>query len=83
MKTARRDFYECGFRPSTQRSIQMPIQFALICSFFLLYDIELIFILPYISSFLINDLRDTLLVFFFFLIFLISLIIDFSKHALN
>ena len=43
LKTSRRDFYECGFRPITQKTIRIPIQFILICIFFLLYDIELIF----------------------------------------
>ena len=39
-KIARRDFYECGFKPTKQKTIRLPIQFLLICVFFLLYDIE-------------------------------------------
>ena len=39
IKPSRRDFYECGFRPQTQKPIRLPIQFLLICVFFLLYDI--------------------------------------------
>ena len=46
LKVARKDFYECGFRPQNQKPIQVPIQFLLVCIFFLLYDIELIFIFP-------------------------------------
>ena len=35
LKNSRRDFYECGFRPQTQRVIKVSIQFLLICVFHL------------------------------------------------
>ena len=82
IKAARRDFYECGFRPNTQKPIHLPIQFLLICIFFLLYDIELIFIFPYVSGVTFSGLHDFLLVIFFFALFLISLLVDFNRHAL-
>ena len=82
LKIARRDFYECGFRPITQKTIRLPIQFILICIFFLLYDIELIFLFPYASALTFTGLYDMLLILFFFGIFFFSLIIDFNKHAL-
>ena len=50
MKLARRDFYECGFKPTKQKVIRLPVQYLLICVFFLLYDIELIFLFPYSSG---------------------------------
>lgn len=34
LKISRKDFYECGFRPQTQKPIKLPIQFLLICVFF-------------------------------------------------
>jgi NADH:ubiquinone oxidoreductase subunit 3 (subunit A) len=82
LKIARRDYYECGFRPQTQRVIRLPIQFALICCFFLLYDIELVFILPYLATITFAGLLETLLVVLFFFIFLVSFIIDYERHAL-
>jgi NADH:ubiquinone oxidoreductase subunit 3 (subunit A) len=81
-KILRRDFYECGFRPQTQKPIRLPIQFILICVFFLLYDIELIFLFPYVSGISFSGLYDFILFFFFFIIFLFSLIIDYERHAL-
>lgn len=81
-KISRKDFYECGFRPQKQFVIQIPIQFLLICVFFLMYDIELIFIFPYVSGILFVGMYDLLLIFLFFFIFLISLIIDYERHAL-
>lgn len=82
LKISRRDFYECGFRPLTQKTIRVPIQFMLICIFFLLYDIELVFLFPYVSALTFVGFYDLLLITFFFFIFFISLIIDFNRHAL-
>lgn len=82
LKIARRDFYECGFRPTCQKTIRLPIQFLLICIFFLLYDIELVFLFPLVSAITVIGLTDWLLVFFFFSVLLISLIFDHNRHAL-
>jgi NADH:ubiquinone oxidoreductase subunit 3 (subunit A) len=82
VKIARRDFYECGFRPLTQKTIRVPIQFMLICIFFLLYDIEIVFLFPYVSAITFIGVYDLLLIIFFFFIFFLSLIIDFNRHAL-
>lgn len=81
-KISRKDFYECGFKPQLQKPIRLPIQFLLICVFFLLYDIELIFVFPYISGTIFFGLFDFLLIFLFFFLFLISLLIDYDRHAL-
>ena len=81
-KISRKDFYECGFRPQTQKPIRLPIQFLLICVFFLLYDIELVFLFPYVSGIMFAGIYDFLLFLFFFLLFFLSLIIDYERHAL-
>lgn len=82
LKIARRDFYECGFRPTTQRPIRVPIQFLLICVFFLLYDIELIFLFPLVSASTFIGFYDLALLVFFFTVLLVSLVVDFNRHAL-
>jgi NADH:ubiquinone oxidoreductase subunit 3 (subunit A) len=82
LKLGRRDFYECGFRPQTQKPVKLPIQFLLICVFFLLYDIELIFLFPYVSGVLFAGCYDFILLVLFFLLFLFSLVIDYERHAL-
>jgi len=82
LKVARRDFYECGFKPMTQKTIRLPIQFLLICVFFLLYDIELIFLFPFVSGITFLGMYDILLISLFFLLLFFSLIFDFNRHAL-
>ncbi len=82
LKISRRDFYECGFRPTKQKVIRLPIQFLLICVFFLLYDIELIFLFPYVSGLNFVGLYESVIIFLFFIVLFLSLIIDFNRHAL-
>ena len=82
MKNTRRDFYECGFKPQTQKPIKVSIQFLIICVFFLLYDIELVFLFPFVSGITFLGLYDTLLLIFFFTVLYISLQIDYERHAL-
>ena len=82
MKSTRRDFYECGFRPQSQRVIKVSIQFLLICVFFLLYDIELVFLFPFVSGYSFSGVYDLLLIILFFLVLFKSLNIDYERHAL-
>ena len=82
MKATRRDFYECGFKPQSQRVIKVSIQFLLICVFFLLYDIELVFLFPFVSGYTFTGLYDLVLIFLFFIVLFKSLNIDYERHAL-
>ena len=82
MKATRRDFYECGFKPQSQRVIKVSIQFLLICVFFLLYDIELVFLFPFVSGYTFTGLYDLLLIVLFFTVLFKSLNIDYERHAL-
>jgi len=81
-KITRKDFYECGFRPQNQRPVRLSIQFLLICIFFLLYDIELVFIFPYTAGVMFSGYFDSMLIIFFFCLFLLSIIFDYERHAL-
>ena len=82
MKISRRDFYECGFKPQTQKPIKVSIQFLIICVFFLLYDIELVFLFPFASGVTFLGLYDLLLLTLFFSVLYVSLQIDYERHAL-
>lgn len=82
LKVSRKDFYECGFKSQTQKPIKLPIQFMLICVFFLFYDIELVFLFPYVSGITFSGSYDYILFFLFFLFFLLTLVLDYERHAL-
>lgn len=82
-KISRKDFYECGFRPQSQKVIVVSVQFLLICVFFLLYDIELVFLFPFVSGYTHQGWYDTWLLVFFFFMLLKSLHVDYERHALH
>ena len=73
-KNARREYYECGFKPFLQKPLKLSFHFFVICILFLIYDVELVFSLPFISSTSYNgyyDLFNFILLYgtFFFSIF--------------
>ena len=71
-----------GISYTGYKTIRLPIQFLLICVFFLLYDIELIFLFPFVSGITFLGMYDILLISLFFLLLFFSLIFDFNRHAL-
>jgi len=82
LKSTRRDYYECGFKPNVQRPVKISLQFLLICVFFLLYDIELVFLFPFVSGYTFSGFYDLLLIILFFFILFITLNVDYERHAL-
>ena len=78
----RKDFYECGFKPIKQKPIQLSIQFFVLCVFFILYDIELIFSFPLISTIINQSFLELLIFIFIYGSFIISLIFDIDRYLL-
>ena len=48
----KKEFYECGFKSTIDLNIQLDMQFSLIAVFFIIYDIELIFLFPILINFI-------------------------------
>jgi NADH-quinone oxidoreductase subunit A len=75
--------YECGFNPFTDSRNRFEIRYYIVAILFLIFDLEIIFLFPWII--LLNNL--TFLNFFSMILFLIILIIGFIyewfKGALN
>lgn len=75
--------YECGFSPFQDARAKFEIQFYVIAILFIIFDIEIIFLLPWLSTLkLIGSLG-----YFTMMVFLILLVIGFLyewlKDALN
>lgn len=83
LKKARKDYYECGFRPHIQKPIQVSNQFILIIIFFIIYDIELAFSFPLIASGFSNSLQDILGFLLIYGTMFLSLFFDFDRNLLN
>jgi NADH-quinone oxidoreductase subunit A len=78
----RKDFYECGLKPLKQKPIQLSIQFFILCIFFILYDIELIFSFPLVSVIINQSFLEVIIFLFIYGSFIMSLIFDIDRYLL-
>lgn len=79
----RREFYECGCRVSVQKPPKFSLQFLVICIFFILYDVELLFSIPLVSTISSHSLTEILFFLFLYLSFGFSLIYDIKKDLIS
>nr|UXO94146.1 NADH dehydrogenase subunit 3 [Dolichovespula xanthicincta] len=76
--------FECGFNPLTQPHLPFSIQFFLVAMIFLIFDIEIIIILPFIPSLMINmNLFNWLMSFLIiYLCLMIGLIYEWNEQSI-
>lgn len=79
LKNSRREFYECGFKPVVQKPVQFTVQFLIVCMFFVIYDIELIFSFPLVSTTSNHALVEVLIFTLLYGSFIFSLFFDFDQ----
>nr|DBA43929.1 TPA_asm: ND3 [Bombus hortorum] len=76
--------YECGFNPITKMNIPFSLPFYMISMTFLIFDVEIILLLPLIFYMkTLNSLYLFLLMIFFFIMLMFSLIMEWSCNFLN
>lgn len=61
--------YECGFQPFNLNIQEFDVKYFLVALLFLIFDIEVIFLIPFISVFSVIDIVS----FFYFLFFIVVL----------
>lgn len=67
----KKEFYECGFKSTIDINIQLSLQFPLIAVFFIIYDIELVFLMPIFLNYLYMNLFNYVVYILF--VYIISL----------
>ena len=79
----KRNFYECGFKSTSDLNLQINLNFIMVCIFLILYDVEFVFLFPI----LFNFSKIFFLQYFFFIFFIIfiilSLYFDILSNSLN
>lgn len=75
--------FECGFTGFEQTRVPFSISFYLIGILFLIFDLELALIYPFLISFSNNSYYGLWLVIIFLAILTVGFIYEFSKNALN
>nr|QJQ37609.1 NADH dehydrogenase subunit 3 [Graphium parus] len=76
--------FECGFDPKSSARLPFSLHFFLITVIFLIFDIEIALIFPFITSFnLVNIIPLTKISFFFLIMLLIGLYHEWNQNMLN
>jgi len=75
--------YECGFAPFKTERAQFDIKFYLVALLFLVFDVELMFLLPYCMSYYYLGLQGYLIFLLFFIILLVGFLIEWSAGMLT
>lgn len=74
--------YECGFEPFGFNAV-FDLQYFLIGLLYLVFDVELVLIIPWLFSFSILTLTGYLTMFFFLILFVVGLIYEWKKNVLH
>lgn len=78
-----RDFYECGFKMIPDVRVNLNVQFFAICFIFLLYDIEIILLVPIFINIHSLPLFTYVLIWFIMTILILSYYYEWEKYALH
>nr|AXS66439.1 NADH dehydrogenase subunit 3 [Elateroidea sp. 5 KM-2017] len=75
--------FECGFDPKTSARMPFSIHFFLIAILFIIFDIEITLILPFIKNELTKILNLSTALFLILLIMMMGLLHEWNQGALN
>jgi len=81
--TLYRDFYECGFKMVPDIRVGLDLQFSILGFIFLIYDMEIIILVPIIVNIFSLPLLSVINLWFILIILAISYIYEWEKFALQ
>ncbi len=75
-KRQRYGFYECGFRPKHEVSIEISLHSYIICALVILYDVEGLFLLIFLLNVEYMCLLDLLIILFYVILLFVGFYFD-------
>jgi NADH-quinone oxidoreductase subunit A len=75
--------YECGFAPFSETNYPFEVQFALIAIMFLLFDIEVLYLYPLVTSIMDLTFYDLISFSIFFLILTVGIVFEISRQVMG
>lgn len=75
--------YECGFQSFTENISNFNIQYYIIAIIFLIFDLEIMFLLPWISALSYVSYLSLFAIFYFFILLGISFVYEWKKGSLE
>lgn len=81
--TLYREFYECGFKSIPDIRLNLDLQFSVLCFIFLIYDIEIVLIVPILVNIHSLPLISYIIVWIIIFILIISYYYEWEKYVLQ
>ena len=78
-----REFYECGFKSIPDIRLNLDLQFSVLCFIFLIYDIEIVLIVPILVNIHSLPLISYIIVWIIIFILIISYYYEWEKYVLQ
>ena len=75
--------YECGFNPFEDSRNEFDVRFYLVAILFLIFDLEISFLFPFIASFHCINIVGLYSMFFFLFILTVGFVYEWQKGALD
>lgn len=75
--------YECGFEPFMTARIKFDVSFALIAILFLVFDLEIIFLIPWVLNVVQLGIIGFLVTYVFLFILVLGFIFELIRNVLN
>ena len=75
--------YECGFNPFEDSRLEFDIKFYVIAILFLIFDLEVSFLFPFLVCFDNINISSLFILYFFLFILTIGFVYEWKKGALN
>ncbi len=75
--------YECGFDPLKSARVPFSFRFFLVAILFLLFDLEILLVYPYVVSAYTNGIYGLIMMLVFFLVLTLGFVFELGKNALK
>jgi NADH:ubiquinone oxidoreductase subunit 3 (subunit A) len=79
----REDFYECGFKTTSDLNFNLNYSFFVSAIFLILYDVELVLIIPFLFNYTIMSDAAFFSFFFFIIIVFITFVVDIITNTIE
>lgn len=75
--------YECGFEPFTDTQGTFDVKFYLLAMLFMIFDLEIMFLVPWIVAFEITTFTSVIIFLWFNLLLVVAFVFEWLKGALD
>jgi NADH-quinone oxidoreductase subunit A len=75
--------YECGFEPFTSARIKFDISFAVIAILYLIFDLEIVILIPWVLYAVLLGINAYIVVLFFLSILLIGFVVELAHSVFD